>query len=69
MRELQKQNAIFSRYELSLGPEKRLFYLEVVQLFGEIKFYLIDYWGWPVTDFHLLSEAREQFTVFNAKNT
>lgn len=69
MKELNKQTAIFARYELSLGKEKRLFYLEVVQLFGEIKFYLIDYYGWPVTDFDLISEAREQFAEFSAKNT
>lgn len=67
MRELQKQDAIFSRYKLSLGPERRIHYLEVVKLPGEIKFYLIDYWGWPVTDFNLISEAREQFTGFNEK--
>lgn len=68
MRELQKQSAIFSRYELSLGPERRLFYLEVVQVFRETKFYLFDYYDWPVTDFDLISEARQQFTEFNAKN-
>ena len=68
MKELSKQNAIFSRFEIQLGPEKRLFYLEVVQLFRETKFYLTDYYGWPVTDFNLISEARQQFMEFNAKN-
>jgi hypothetical protein len=67
MKELNKQDAIFSRFELSLGPEKRLFYLEVVKLVSEIKFYLIDYYGWPVTDFNLISEARQKFTIFNSQ--
>ena len=69
MKELNKQNAIFSRFEIQLGPEKRLFYLEVVQLFNETKFYLIDYWGWPVVDFHLITEAQQQFAGFNEKKT
>jgi hypothetical protein len=67
MREIHRESAVFSRFELSLGPEKRIYYLEVIQLFGEIKFYVIDYWGWPVTDFDLISEARQQFAEFNTQ--
>ena len=70
MRELQKQDTIFSRYELSLGPEKRLFYLEVVKL-GEFKhkYYLIDFYGWPVTDLDLNTEAIILFKKFKVENT
>jgi hypothetical protein len=68
MKELYVEKATLSRFELSLGPENRLFYLEVIELFDEIRFYLFDYFMSPVTDFDLISEARQKFAEFNAKN-
>lgn len=64
MKELSKQTAIFSRFELQLGPEKRIHYLEVIKLYGETKYYLFNYYGWPVSDFGLIGEAINSFTKF-----
>jgi hypothetical protein len=65
MKVIKKSFAKFSEFELALGPEKRLFKLEVTELPKEHKFNLFDYFGWPVTDFDLIHEAKNQFIIFS----